>query len=132
MKRNILFLIALAMFALFASCKKYDDGPRLSLRTKKARIVNTWQFDKVISSSGSTVTSLYDDMTIAFTKDGKYIETQQNSLRTGTWELIEDKEKIKITYDGSNAIPGELTIRRLTNTEFWFENGNQTYYCKPE
>lgn len=130
MKKHLLILIVGASAALISGCKKYDDGPCLSIHTKKARIVNVWRFDKVVGSSGATITSLYDDMTIEFKKDGQYIETQQNTTATGSWELIDDKEKIKVTYDNSST-PGELTIRRLTNKEFWFENGNQTYYCKP-
>lgn len=132
MKKHLLILIiGASVAAAFPSCKKYEDGPRLSMHTKKARIANVWQFDKVIASNGSTITSLYDGMTVEFKKDGKYVETQNNYSATGTWELVEDKEKIKITYDAGHTDPSELTIRRLTNKEFWFENGDQTYYCKP-
>ncbi len=130
--RHILLVVGTLIAASSTNCGKYDDGPRLSIRTKKARIANIWQFDKVIASNGSTVTSLYDGMTVEFTKDGKYIEEQQSYSTTGTWELADDKEKIKITYDNSSSSPNVLTIRRLTNKEFWFENGDQTYYCKPE
>lgn len=131
MKKHIAILIIGASLALIPSCKKYDDGPRLSTHTKKARITNVWQFDKVVDSRGSTITSLYSGMTIEFIKDGKYIETQPSGSVTGRWELVDDKEKIKVTYDAGHSAPSELTIRRLTNKEFWFENGDQTYYCKP-
>lgn len=32
--------------ALIVSCKKYDEGPCFSLRSKKARITNEWKIEK--------------------------------------------------------------------------------------
>ena len=38
---------------LFFSCKKYyDEGPSLSIRTKKGRVVNKWKIDKMYSRGG--------------------------------------------------------------------------------
>ena len=128
-----MILIAVASCAaIFSGCKKYDEGPRLSLHTKKARIANVWRFDKVLSSSGSTMTSFYDDFIVEFKKDGEYVETQSNITSTGTWEFIGDKEQIRLRYDNSNGAPSILTIRKLKNKEFWFENGDYEFHCKPK
>lgn len=129
--RHILLVVGALIAANFTNCGKYDDGPGMSLRTKKARITNTWRFDKVISSTGSTVTSQYDDITMEFRRNGEYQEEQPNYVSTGKWEFVEDKEQIRIIYNNPTT-PGKLTIRRLTGNEFWFENGDYEFHCTPK
>lgn len=46
MKRiaSILFF-AFAILVSVSSCRKYEEGPNVSLRTKKARITNNWKYE---------------------------------------------------------------------------------------
>lgn len=47
MKRTRLLLaIAFAISVVFISCGKYEEGPSISLRTKKARLTGVWEISK--------------------------------------------------------------------------------------
>ena len=43
--KNLLKLFLILICFVTFSCKKYEDGPTVSLRTKKARVVNKWKVD---------------------------------------------------------------------------------------
>jgi len=61
-KKNhkLLLTAAVAIILSFNSCKKYEDGQILSLRTKTARLTGDWKALKVdgqkLSSSGNLLT----------------------------------------------------------------------------
>ncbi len=48
-KLSILFAAFAVVF--LASCGKYEDGPGLSLRSKKARLTGTWVVESAIQGS---------------------------------------------------------------------------------
>lgn len=127
--KNRISLIALACMVLaLISCKKYEDGPALSLRTKKSRLVNEWEYDYVRAANGDNITASYANSTIEFTKDETYISTIGSSTETGTWQFAHDKEDVVMTEPSSG---GTLTlhITRLKARELWFtvEQGSGTY-----
>ena len=131
------YLTVALLFALtlgFVSCGKYEEGPGLSLRTKKARISNVWKPVKVISNFIEDTAALSLETRVEFTRDDVfriYIDSSQTWV-TGEWEFSEDKLRVIGTY----AVPfvGEFKwdrkIIRLTADEFWVErgNGNRVYY----
>ncbi|MCA6364371.1 MAG: DUF5004 domain-containing protein [Bacteroidetes bacterium] len=140
-------LASLAIVALLAGsvsvagCGKYEEGPSISLRTKKARLVGDWKIVKVEVNGTDQTNSqlaLVTDQNFKFEKDGKYsfaITTNVpiiglvNTTRSGSWEFVSDKEEIKITeVDGNTSSSTTSTILRLTNKEFWMKNvsGNNT------
>ncbi|HNF72960.1 MAG TPA: hypothetical protein PLP34_11115, partial [Chitinophagaceae bacterium] len=46
MKSTItLLVLALLMMSGMTACRKYEEGPNISLRTKKARITNNWKYE---------------------------------------------------------------------------------------
>jgi hypothetical protein len=63
MKKNYFLLALLAIAITFGSCGKYEDGPNISLRTKKARVAGNWKVVKVtingINPFEETYSSLY-------------------------------------------------------------------------
>ena len=123
-------LVAVAMMGTAAltitSCGKYEEGPGMSLRTKKARLTGEWDAKEYVDADGTTVQDTDDDY-VTFDKDGTYTYTSGSTSQSGTWEFSSDKEKIKIGYTvGSTTFSTETTIIRLTNTELWTkdEDGN--------
>jgi hypothetical protein len=102
----------------FSSCKKYDDGPALSLKTKKARVANEWKYDQVLSSNGTNITSSYANQSIEFKRDGTYITSSGTSSGTGTWIFASDKEDIVLTEnDGGDSYTWHMM--RLKEKELW-------------
>lgn len=97
----------------FSACKKYEEGPRLSLHTKKARIANEWKYEKVTSPNGTDVTSYYVNDYIEIKKDGNFIS--DNGV--GTWQFGSDKEIIVFTFSGGSSMI--WNIIKLKNNELW-------------
>ncbi|PCJ84228.1 MAG: hypothetical protein COA57_09490 [Flavobacteriales bacterium] len=134
MKRNISIALAgvtlLITPVLFTGCKKYDEGPSLSLRTKKARVANEWKVDFAYDyKDGENTTSDYFGETWEFSKDGEWIERDNGTIdKSGTWEFVSDKESIKITkpfdvdyYD----------ILKLKNKEMWLKDQDEELHLVP-
>ena len=145
---NLTKLMALAVVGTgiitLQSCKKYDDGPGLSLRSKKARLAGEWEL-----TGGDWATSLdllgYDSWEVIyeFSKDGdfevnvSFTETYEiysypggysdttvtDSYKDkGEWDWGRDKESIEIDWDELGQLDTELDINRLSNKEFWGED----------
>ncbi len=118
--KHILGAIAILLAAFTFSCKKYEDGPTLSLRSKKARVANEWQYDQVVAPNGTNITAQFANNSIEFTKDGEYIASYgTSSAQTGTWRFASDKEDMVLTpNDNSDATV--MKIMRLKGKELWF------------
>jgi hypothetical protein len=123
--KQILFIALIAAMVLPA-CKKYEEGPVISLRSKKARVVNVWKVDAVYSS-GVNITNDYlqthVDQKTEFRDNGEFIETYKDNLgvvRTinGTWAFDSGKEKLNITVIG---ITLSYDIIRLKEKEMWLK-----------
>lgn len=107
------------------SCKKYEEGPTLSLNSKKERVCNTWRVEKAYEGEIEK-TSDYEGWRITFTKDNYYffytVGTSSISLNfTGTWEFDSKKETIvaRVT-DGSGQVEfRKYKIIKLMKNEMW-------------
>ena len=124
MKRIYLFIGFTALILI--SCGKYEEGPMLSLRTKKARLANTWEVDKAEYNgesefaNGESVASAWDDVEYEISKDGTFSISSPNfETATGDWEFSDDKEEVE--FDPDNAEEFEWEIIRLTNNELFIE-----------
>ncbi len=131
-------LVYFTLFVLFffSSCK-YEDGPAISLRTKKNRLTNgDWQLQEVtIDNQPYTVedSNKFDCIIeqCLFT-DNRYYVYQKRLLQggattliefRGNWNFIDSKNKIEVSYTDSdgNIQMIQKEILRLTNSEFWFK-----------
>lgn len=134
----------LLVAAVVTSCKKYDEGPSLSLRGKKGRAAGEWEIEKYMENDVDKTAQfrqVQSSETIEFEKDGKYKATATSalfgttSISEGTWEFINDKEDIKTTITSVNgstlSTPSLDTTHliRLTNKEMWSKDvsGSTTY-----
>jgi len=119
-KKNGTLLLAAAMITVlnFHSCKKYDDGPSFTLRSKKGRLTGEWELVKL---DGQSMNSGYS-IEWEFEKDGDFSWTYDYGTYTdtysGEWEFSSDKEEIEIEIDGWVE---NLEIKRLTNKELTLE-----------
>ena len=147
--KPLIFLAAAAITVLnFQSCKKYDDGPAFSLRSKKARLTGEWELVKINgqtpeqhNSNDNTTYTNYDleiefesdgDLTYSINRSyinyygspyGSYSYNGSNSYSlNGEWEWEDNKEAIEITINspfGNLVVEGEIT--KLTNNELELE-----------
>lgn len=118
MRKEAKSLIIMVLFSMvFVSCGKYEEGPAISLKSKKARVANTWivEYAKDIPDDVE-ITSDYNGDRFTFEKDGNYLE---NGTKEGTWEFNSGKEFIIITEpDGSTD---EYKIIRLKEKDMRLE-----------
>ena len=121
--KNLSYLTVLGAASLTTvGCNKYEDGPKLSLRTKKARIVGEWN----VESIGSEVLGSTYSINLNFEKSGSLTVTSSYSYNgysqsysyAGSWEFSSDKEEIELIIDGNIEI---FEIKRLTNKEVWLD-----------
>lgn len=133
-----LFLAAALVTILnFQSCKKYEDGPSFTLKSKKSRLVREWEVVKIYDNSGEQIFPYIDsdyeiDIEYEFEKDGDFDQSISYSYEgysysytyKGEWEFSSDKEELEIELSGSTE---DWEIKRLTKDELWFEDeaGNE-------
>ena len=48
---KILLVAILALGVQLTSCKKYEDGPAISLKSKNKRLVGDWELEKLEGTS---------------------------------------------------------------------------------
>ena len=124
---KLLFLI---LCISIASCKKYEDGPAISLMSKKARIANIWKVD-VYYLNGKDITTEYrqvvtrEKLVIFQSGNFEYSELANWSWAvpnyTGKWKFIDDKEGIEMTPDNTAVKTKTLKILRLKNKQLWLQ-----------
>lgn len=114
-------ILALGLI-LITSCNKYEDGPKFSLLTKKARLTGEWVIDQVTvndaDQTAAYVSFVGANYVLEIEKDGKY-RTEGNYPDTGTWELGADKDDIRFLSDQAGSTEESFRILRLKNKELW-------------
>ena len=119
MNQSKLIILSLTSCLLF-SCSKYEDGPVISLRTKKARLTGTWNVEKI----NGTAPAFGEQWEFEFENDGDYTETQifmsgNLSTTSGEWEFKEDGEDLYLKHaEGADY----YNINRLTMDELTLES----------
>jgi hypothetical protein len=153
MKQLALLILVLCACILFTECKKYPEGPAISLRSKKERLANTWKLDAIISDgvdSTSYFTQYYKDYTLALTKNGSYTISYYvavpnfgniSNTESGKWAFASQKEEILVTPTsvaiGALPVPSTYQILKLYEKELWLRNfyGNgkaKEYHFSPK
>lgn len=127
--KNFSLLVALTFILSLGltSCEKYEEGPSLSLLSKKQRMTGTWlvvendddndELTYTIDSDGS-ITMTYRDGNASFSFDGQ-------------WNFSDDKEFI---FTDFNDDVDKFQIIRLKNKELILEDddGDRTVFEKVE
>ena len=134
MKTIVSLGITLALITALFSCKKYPEGPALTIRSKKGRVANKWKIDKfLIGGVDSAAFYAAEGTRIEFTKDGKVTATQvetngvqlKTTNYTGIWEFADDKKVLGwiISDDSSNDVDTSgFNILKLKEKEMWLED----------
>ena len=131
MCKTLLFAIC---SILLYSCNKYENGPKFTLFSKKARLANSWKLQRT-TLDGEPIqlnANAYTNTTV-IKKDGTYeilAESSQNGFTNqyGTWIFGEDKETIIIDLPQS-GYTDEFIISKLENKSLWLkkEIGSNAY-----
>ncbi|HYG50678.1 MAG TPA: lipocalin family protein [Flavobacteriales bacterium] len=123
-KKTIYTIVAFSV--VITSCSKYDEGPSLSLRSKKARIAGEWKIESV-SENGTDITSDYtavfgSDATFHIEKSGTYHIHYTGGEDEGTWAFKGGKDEITFISNETGAGAEDYHILKLKNNELWLEH----------
>jgi hypothetical protein len=118
--------ISMALVFL-VSCSKYEDGPAISLRSKKARLSNEWQVSSAYQNGAdrtSDFNAAFAGYLLKIEKEGNYTLTYSPfSLGTvtesGTWKFNSDETHVIFTDSDGNQ--EDYKILRLKEKELWVE-----------
>ncbi|MBA3665257.1 MAG: hypothetical protein H0W61_13750 [Bacteroidetes bacterium] len=126
-------LVVILLASITTSCSKYQDGPKFSLLTKKARLTGDWKIDKV-TYNGNDVTSFVvagigANAVLDIEKDGNYKQSG-NDPDDGKWKFGEDKDDVYFTSNKAGSKEEAYRILRLKSKELWLRqtesNGDVT------
>ncbi|WP_066758238.1 hypothetical protein [Crocinitomix algicola] len=130
--QRLLLAAALITVLNFQSCKKYEDGPAFTLKTKKSRLSGEWEVVRVYDNSGVQVfpysgSDYSVEIEFEFEKDGDFEQSyfvsydgySYSSSAKGEWEFSSDKEELEVEIDNFKQ---DWEITRLTSKEFNFED----------
>lgn len=123
MKNKLKTLILITLFGAFAvvfteGCKKYPEGPTLSVRSRAERVANTWKVDNY-KMNGNDLTSLVSSYNETFTKKGAYSYIWSLFSGSGTWVFQNKDAEIKITGNDAQSTR-TLYILKLEEESFWY------------
>lgn len=143
--KSILLLCVVTLAFAFSGCKKYDEGPGISLASPEGRIEGTWKVTKATettSSGTSDNTSDYADDTYIFGESGtltmNFTDNSVTFVASGSWSLSEDDLILNLTYSYvffvTITVNQDCTIKRLTGKEMILEyvDGGTTYRLEME
>ena len=114
----ILALTIVLSIPFMQGCKKYPEGPILSLRSRTERVSNTWKIDNY-KINETDYTSLVTGYVETFSKDGNYSYSWGSASGTGKWEFQNKDTEIKLTGI-SNQDSHTLFILKLEEKQFWY------------
>jgi hypothetical protein len=129
-KKPLKLFIIFNLFCLFtSSCRKYEEGPAISLLSKKYRLYGYWDMEKYIKNNVEQTSELQFHHQFGFAKDGTYYYSFYDPPSgytinfTGTWEFRHQKQQLVLGLDDPiNGMEYQVwDILRLTSKELWLE-----------
>jgi hypothetical protein len=122
MKKYLTVAVTAIAVLFAASCGKYEEGPSISLRSKTARVCNTWKVEKYMvngSDQTATLNLILPNYREVYDKEGNYSFSYDGNSGSGRWEFQNDKAEIKRSGVSSQS-SATLVILKLKEKEFWY------------
>lgn len=118
-------VIASLAVAAFSCDKKYEDGPAVSVMSRKERVANYWKIQKAIEN-GEDISEDYDQYDLYLTKNGDATLTANYSYGTftfssttnGSWTLQNDDTELEVDFENNDA-DETYQILKLEEKELW-------------
>lgn len=122
--KTVVFIIGLL---LVASCSKYEEGPLVSLRSKKARLEGNWDLELLTDLSGTSdypLTITTND-SIACTSGAGYVQYDESYLTRVVWQFKKDGQCILFTHREGQILNSASTVD-LCVSQYYATNDEQT------
>lgn len=119
--------ILVVQVLFFSSCNKYEEGPKISLLTKKARLTGDWELNSYSLQNNVLIyTHKEEHSRIIIKKDGTGIHnvfyTEITDEAKFNWNFSNKKENLTFEYLNTiHPIIQDYEIVKLTNKELWLK-----------
>lgn len=122
--------LIIGLFMLLMACHKYENGPFISFRSVKNRVIGNWKLVEYTVNGEDQLDSLVDDQEYWWRfKEDYTLERDMggNQPVQGEWEISDDHDVIvtlkMVNVDGGGYYyeKDTLDLTRLTNKEMWAE-----------
>ena len=122
---TVLMGVMIASMLTFDSCKKYEDGPGISFKSRKERVANDWRVSRAYNGSAD-VTADFDQFNVSFDKDGAanleatyvFLGFDYQYSTSGTWSLEDKDQKLKVNFEDDDA-DATYVILKLEEEDMW-------------
>lgn len=125
MKLSSKLALTIIMGIACVGCR-YEDGPKLTVRSAKNRAVASWYMYKCTQDGAdktSDFNTLFPNWLLVLKKDNTYSLSftffNGKNEETGNWEFQDGGKKINLKKDGKGT--NIWTLTRLKNHELWAE-----------
>jgi hypothetical protein len=130
MRRIIISLFfAVTTLFLITSCGKFEEGPKFSLLTIKARLTGHWKLGSSTVNGIDNTSSFGPDYELDIEKNGTY-KIKGVNPDDGKWDLGEDKDDVFFASNQPGSLEKSYRILKLKNKEMWLRrtefNGDKT------
>lgn len=116
------YLPIIAIVIILFSCRKYEDGPGVSLRKPEKRISQVWELKSIIHPDDSEELAPSSYPIHNYTNSGKITYTFQDSTVTGDWYFFHNKTGVTHFFDFVDyTLDYDFDIQRLTSKEMWLK-----------
>lgn len=123
--------LIIGLFMLLMACHKYENGPFISFRSVKNRVIGNWKLVSYSSNGKEVIDSITSGEEVFWKFNENYtLERDFNygKIITGEWEIDSDNNvivtlKMPLTAQGATYFEKDtLNLTRLTNQEMWIEH----------
>ncbi len=127
------FFLFLLTSILTGSCKKYPDGPSISVIPKNWRLQGDWKTSKVLQNGKDITSAALANVSAEHKKIDRKGGFSYSLLTTngsyisyaGTWSFSSDKTVVYFSYAlYSGATTDQYLILRLEEHDLWLQNVN--------
>lgn len=126
-KSTLLIVLAVSvLMPVLEGCKKYEEGPMISFKSKTKRLAQVWTISDRMVDGASELDSYHSSLTVEFTADGFYQEKSGSTIEfEGQWIFNDSKKKIGIKYTGETEYE-YFEIVKLKGKELWLKGEDGT------
>ena len=126
-KISLYAFLVLLFFVLVSSCKKYPDGPAITIYTKVARLEGSWVVESATLNDKDVTDSLYTKKNYVevYDKDGNYSYRMTGLIGSGKYSFQSDGMNMKYTDYNTGYSSKIAVILKLKKHAYWY------YYTSP-
>ena len=122
-------IILFAATTVFTACRKYEEGPNISLRRKEARVTNNWRIQSAqLNGVEVSVDPFWAKQKHYMYRNGDYVVTiidpvslEARNLQ-GKWTLYDNDRKLALTtknFSGNIDSTNDFHILKLYENDMW-------------